>query len=131
MKTTETELHMKMLEMGKLLNIYLNHFPKHEQHALCRRMRDSFYQVYDLITEGRKRYHKKTTLTQLDVAHEQLRMQAALAFELGYFRYKTGKKTKNTPDRLESHRYLALSSLIDQVGKMIGKWMKQHMGQPS
>jgi len=125
-----------MLDLGKQLSIYLNHFPKHEQYALAARMRNTYYQVYDLITEGRKRYHKKTTLTQLDITHEQLRMQASLAFELGYFGYKTGAKSKgkaprDTPERLAQHRYLALSRLIDTVGRLIGSWIKQHMGQSS
>lgn len=133
MRTLDTELHAAMLELGKLLNIYCNHFPSHERHALARRMRETFYGMFDLITEGRKRYHKKTTLTQLDITHEQLRMQAAMANELGYFGFKVGRKV-DTAERLERHRYLALSRLIDQVGRMIGGWIrqqKQDLGQPS
>ena len=76
------------MEFAKLLNIYLNHFPKHEKYALSNRIRNTAYDVYDFISEGQKRYHKKTTLTQLDIAHEKLRMQLYLAYELGYFKYK-------------------------------------------
>ena len=50
------------MEFMKLLNIYLNHFPKFEKYALSNRIRNTSYELYDLITEGEKRYYKKTTL---------------------------------------------------------------------
>lgn len=34
----------------QLLNIYLNHFPKHEKYALCNQIRNTAYEVYNLIT---------------------------------------------------------------------------------
>jgi four helix bundle protein len=77
-------LDKKYIDMLKLLNIYLNHFPRHEKYGLALRIRNTAYGLYDLIVEGQKRYYKKTTLTQMDIAHEQLRMQLRLAHELGY-----------------------------------------------
>ena len=53
----------KFVEMMKLMNVYLNHFPKHEKQALCAQIRSTAYGLFNLITEGYKRYHKKTTLT--------------------------------------------------------------------
>jgi len=88
---SEAQLNRKFIEFAKLLNVYLNHFPKHEKYALANRIRSTAYEVYDLITEGQKRYLKKTTLSNLDITHEQLRMQLHLANELGYFRYKGGR----------------------------------------
>jgi hypothetical protein len=49
------------MEMIKLLNIYLNHFPKHEKYALALQIRQTAYHIYDLITECHKKYYKKTT----------------------------------------------------------------------
>lgn len=94
----EAALVRKFMDFAKLMNVYLNHFPKHERYALCNRIRNSSYEVYDLITEGQKRYHKKTTLTSLDIAHEQLRMQLFLAYELGYFRFTDGKAS-DSPEK--------------------------------
>ena len=88
----EARLFHKFAEFAKLLNIYLNHFPKAERYALAQRIRNTAYEVFDLATEGQKRYHKKTTLSNLDVAHERMRMQLHLAYELGYFRFKDGRK---------------------------------------
>ena len=62
----------KFVEMMKLMNVYLNHFPKHEKQALCAQIRNTAYGLFNLITEGYKRYHKKTTLTQIDEMYQRL-----------------------------------------------------------
>lgn len=124
MKTdAEASLNRKFIEVIQLLNVYLNHFPKHEKYALANRMRNTAYEIYDLITEGQKRYHKKTTLSALDIAHEQLRMQLYLAYELGYFRFRDGKESPEQPAKLEEKRFQAISCLSDELGRMIGGWI--------
>ena len=116
------------------MNIYLNHFPKHEKYALANKIRNSAYEVYDLIVEGQKRYHKKTTLTTLDITHEQCRMQLYLAYELGYFRFKDGKRADDE-DKIEEQRWTTISRLVDvmmlfaddgnEVGIPIGNLLSQ------
>ena len=108
-----------------MLNIYLNHFPRHEKFALANRIRNTAYEVYDLITEAQKKYFKKTTLTDLDITHEKLRMQLALANELGYFNYTAGKEVKDVHENQERRRYLAISSMVDELGRMIGGWIQK------
>jgi len=120
---SEPALNRKFMEMMKLLNIYINHFPKYEKYALSNQIRRTAYGLYDLITEGQKKYYKKTTLTNLDISHEKLRMQIFLAYELGYFGFKDGRK--NTKGRTEEQRYSAISRQIDELGKMIGGWIKK------
>ncbi len=119
---SEAILNRKFMEMMKLLNIYLNHFPKFEKYALTNNIRNTAYTVYDLITEAQKKYIKKTTLTNLDINHQKLRMQIYLAKELGYFAFKDGTKNKNID---ASRRFLAISNLIDEIGKIIGGWIKK------
>lgn len=121
----ETDLNRKFIEFVKLLNVYLNHFPKHEKYALCNSIRNTAYKVYDLIVEAQKRYYKKTTLTDLDITHQRLRMQLFLAYELGYFKSRDGKQVNKGPKRLEGHRFVAISNLNDELGKMIGGWVKK------
>jgi len=118
---SEARLDKKFTEFAKLMNIYLNHFPSHEKHGLALEIRRAAYDVYALIIECQKRYHKKTTLINLDIRHEQLRMLIRLANELGYFGFKNGKKEEGN-NRAE-HRYLTLSLLVDELGKMIGGWI--------
>ena len=122
---SETELNRKFVEFAKLLNLYLNHFPKHEKYALANQIRRTAYGVYDLISEGQKRYIKKTTLTNLDIAHEQLRMQLFLANELGYFGFSDGKTAAKGREDLEGHRYLTISLMVDELGRMIGGWIQK------
>ena len=107
----------------KLLNIYLNHFPKHEKFALALQIRQTAYRVFDLMVECQKRYYKKTSLSELDITHEKLRMQIYLANELGYFSFKNGKHDADSASPVK--RYLAISHLVDEIGKMIGSWIKK------
>jgi len=118
----EATLDHKYIEFAKLLNCYLNHFPKFEKYALTQEIRKTSYEMYCLMIEAQKRYHKKTTLSNLNIKHEQLRMLVRLAYSLEYFKYNDGSKT-NTEDKA-THRYFALSRMIDEIGRMIGGWMK-------
>ena len=122
---SEAQLNRKFMEFAALMNIYLNHFPKHEKYALSNRIRNTAYEMYDLISESQKRYYKKATLTLLDITHEKLRMQIYLANEMGYFRYRDGRRSDKQADENELHRYTAISSMIDELGKMIGAWIKK------
>lgn len=122
---SEAQLCRKFTAFAQLLNIYLNHFPKAERYALAGRIRNTAYEMYDLITEGQKRYLKKTTLTNLDITHERLRMQIYLAYELGYFRFKDGRAadSQQNPQALEQHRFTTLGNMVDELGRMIGGWI--------
>jgi len=120
---SEAELNTKFVETAKLMNIYLNHFPKFEKYALAQQIRRCMYEVYWLIVEGQKRYHKKTTLTNLDIRHEQWRMFVNLANSLGYFEFKDGKINQTVPEKMAAHRFLAISRLVDELGRMIGGWI--------
>jgi four helix bundle protein len=122
----EAALVRKFVELAKLLNVYLNHFPRHERYALSTRIRNAAYSLYDLIVEGQKRYHKKTTLTQLDIAHEQLRMQLYLAYELGYFRFTAGRRADDA-EAVEARRWAAVSRIVDELGRMIGGWIRHEL----
>ena len=119
---SESNLDKKFIQTMKLLNIYLNHFPSHEKHGLALKIRQTAYEMYDYIVEAQKRYHKKTTLTNLDIKHEQLRMQVRLAFELSYFGHP--KTEKASMQKLNAKRYLSISVNIDEIGKIIGGWIK-------
>ena len=119
---SEAILNQKFFEMMKLLKIYLNHFPKDEKLALSLSIKNTAIEIFDLITESQKRYYKKTSLTNLDVKHEQLRMKLYLANELGYFNFKNGRRDENVD---AVGRYLAISKLIDEIGRLIGAWINK------
>lgn len=118
----EAKLDRKFMELAKLMNIYLNHFPKHEKYGLALEIRRTAYAMYGYLVEAQKRYHKKTALTNLDIAHEQVRMLWRLAFELGYLGFKDGRRDERQEETAQ-HRYLAMSRLVDEMGRMIGGWI--------
>ena len=105
------------------LNQHMRHFPSHEKYALCQEVRQTMYGLYGLLIECEKKYHNKTSLTKLDVQHEQLRMLVNLAFKLGYYEYKTGKSGGHTQNEA-LRRYSSMSGLIDALGQMIGGWIR-------
>lgn len=119
---SEAKLTRKFTEFARLLNTYLNHFPKHEKYGLALQIRNAAYDVFGLMVEGQKRFHKKTTLSNLDVRHEQLRMLLGLAHELGYFGFRNGKLEEGEAPGVK--RYLAISKLVDELGRMIGGWIR-------
>jgi hypothetical protein len=125
---SEAKLDHKFTEFAKLMNVHLNHFPRHEKYALAQEIRRAAYDVYGFVVEAQRRYHKKTTLTNLDIRHEQLRMFLRLAFELGYFQFKDGKTSDASPERLAQKRYIAISQMVDELGRMIGGLMAAERG---
>lgn len=116
----EASLHRKLVLFAVQLEGYLAHFPNCHKYTLTQGIRQAYLDVYNLVTECQKRYNKKTTLTQLDVRHEQLRMMIHLARELGLFGYSAGRKDAQAPGE---HRYLVLLRMVDELGRMIGGWV--------
>ena len=116
----EASLHRKLILFAAQLEGYLAHFPNHHKYVLTQGIRQAYLDIYNLVTEAQKRYHKKTTLTQLDIRHEQLRMMLHLAHEIGLFGYSGGKQRDEAP---AEHRYLTISRMVDELGRMIGGWV--------
>ena len=125
---SEAKLDRRFIEFARLLSLYLNHFPRHEKYGLALQIRNIAYEVYGYIIEEQKRYQKKTSLTNLDIRHEQLRMFVRLAHELGYFAFRDGEGQLSGEQKAE-HRYLALSRHVDELGRMIGGWIAAERGK--
>jgi hypothetical protein len=120
----EAGLHRKLVLFATQLELYLAHFPNCHKYALTQAIRQAFIDVFNLVTEAQKRYHKKTTLTQLDVRHEQLRMLLHLANELGLFNYSKGRTDAAQPGE---HRFLVILRMVDELGRMIGGWLNTEL----
>ena len=118
----------KCRELILLLQVNLNHFPRHEKYGLCQEIRQCVYGVLAGIVECQKRYHNKTSLTKLDVQHEQLRVFVNLAFELGYFSFEHHKRARSESEALR--RYTAVSILVNELGAMVGGWIRSLRASP-
>lgn len=115
------DAHAKMIsrcrDMIRQLNLYLNHFPKHEKYGLCQHMRNAAYDIYALIVECNKRYHKKTALVSLDIRHEQLRMFVHLAFEMGLEKVQAQDYLQSIREWLRENLRLDLSRWTAQPAR--------------
>lgn len=97
----EAAIMHKCRELIMQLNVNLNHFPRHEKHGLCLQIRNCVYDVLSGLVECQKRYHNKTSLTKLDVRHEQLRtlVDSRLCFES--YGCRKNKGTHRAADRAQ------------------------------
>ncbi len=121
----DTTFMRKFIAFNKQMNIYLNHFPNSEKYALSQSIRVDMYRVFDLIVEGQKRYHKKTTLTDLDISFDRLKAKLLLAYHLEYFAFKDGKTDDKNPTTMAEKRYSKISLMTSELGKFIGSWIKK------
>lgn len=120
----EASLHRKLVLFAVQLEGYLAHFPNCHKYTLTQAIRQAYVDVYNLVTECQKRYYKKTTLIQLDIRHEQLRMLLNLANELGLFGYSAGRKDDQAPG---DHRHLVILRMVDELGRMVGGWVNAEL----
>jgi four helix bundle protein len=106
------------------LNKTLHHFPAFEKYGIQCQIRNTAYDVLAGIIECEKKYHNKTSLSKLDIRHEQLRCLINMSYKLKYFHYKNGKMV-NT-DSVANRRYMYISLIVDEIGKYIGSWIKNY-----
>ncbi len=92
-------------------NVCLKEFPKHEKHVMAASIRSSMHRLLELIVRANKKYHKKTTLQDIDVELELLRT---------YIRVAADPKIKYLPIK----KYENWSKLLNEIGRMLGGWIK-------
>jgi len=102
-------IQKKIVDMIKYNHVMLHQLPKHEKFVLGERIRSLGYELLELSIAANKKYIKKTTFTEFDVAHETLRQMVNVAYELQYIDAK-------------KHRVAQLH--IDEVGRLLGAWIK-------
>ena len=120
--TNSSLLKSKISKMSSQLNIYLNHYPKHEKYALCNDTRTSAYELLKIVVIIEKKYNKKTHLTDLDIACSMLKHQLKLGYDLGYFNFKDGKRDESKVEAVR--KYKVIAEMVNEIGKMIGGWIK-------
>lgn len=101
-------------EMIKYLNVMLVKFPKHEKFLMAGKIRELGYTIFESVIAVDKKIHKKTTLTEMNIAHEMLRQLVNLTYELKY---------------IDSQKHRVAQKHIDEVGKYIGYWIRNYANQ--
>lgn len=109
MALDDLKILTKIEELDEYGHIVLRQYPRIERYALAQDIRDTMSEIEHLTIRCAKKYHKKTSLQDLDIEVEYLRGLIRKSYSLQY---------------INVHRYEVWSRRIDEVGRMIGGWMK-------
>lgn len=109
--TEDLQVLQKICDMIVYGNKVLGQFPNYEKHVLAADIRESMYNLLKLTIRANKKYYKKNTLQDIDVELDTLRafIRVAVDKELRY---------------LSVQSYGHWSKLLDEIGRMLGGWMK-------
>ncbi|MEG1562547.1 MAG: diversity-generating retroelement protein Avd [Bacteroides sp.] len=105
----------KLYDMEKYAYPALAQFPKSEKYAIVVDIKRCMNIVLERAIEASKKYHKKTTLQEMDVELVKLRHYLRLSHELGFLPIK---------------KYEMLSEMVAEIGKMLGGWIKYAIENP-
>lgn len=117
------KLDLSYLDLQDQLECYLNHFPQHERYAMCQRLRNISYDVYELIIECGMLYHKKTAARDIRIKIETLHMLLRLSYKKGYLAYKNGRKTNS--GILGRQRLESISTLHSTFKSHVEDWLER------
>ena len=84
-------------------------FPKSEKFALGAEIKQSLLTCISLIIRANKKFHKKTTLQDLDIELEKLRYLVRIAKDIKILPLK---------------QYELWSERLAEIGRMVGGWLK-------
>lgn len=87
----------------------LKQFPRSEKHTFAAEIKEAMIKLLKLIIITNKKYYKKTTLREMDTQLELITTYIRLAKDLEFLPFK---------------KYGIWSEKLDEVGKLIGGWMK-------
>src|SRR5690554_2503288 len=93
----------------------MRNFPKSEKHVLCAEIRQAMYGLLRLVIVVNRRYHKKTTIQDLDAQLDLLRSLVRISHELGFLPFK---------------QYEKWAKMNAEIGRMIGGWLSSARSSP-
>ena len=105
----DMKIIQKTMDMVKYAYKAIAQFPKSEKYAMGADIKRCLGQLLELEIEAHKKYHKKTTLQNLDITLAKVRIYTRLAHDLGF---------------LQTKKYEQWAAMNVEIGKMIGGWIK-------
>lgn len=105
----------KIYEMILYGNPKLKSFPKTERYVLAGDIRQTMYTMLEMSVRLEKKYHKKTTLQDLDIELDVLRNLLRLAKDPSLY-------PRQKPC-LDFHSWEVWIRKADEIGRMIGGYM--------
>ena len=135
-------LKTKIEDMMKYGKKAVAPFPRRERQT-ADEIRKTMLEMYRLAIQIERKYYKKTTLQELDVNLEILRHLVRLAADKDYYddlvvkrdnsgrvvKDKNGKAVKvQMQPKKKKKKYQVWSGFLEEIGKMIGGYMKSVKG---
>lgn len=108
MSKQDLQIRLKVEEMIQYGYAPLRNFPKSEKHVLSAEIRQSMFRLLRLVIIVNRRYHKKTTMQDLDAELDLLRSLVRLSQELGYLPFR---------------QYEIWARHLAEIGRMVGGWL--------
>jgi len=103
------EIYQRHYDLILYMYPIVKRMPKSERHTLSQHIRNSLIDIAKLIVEANKRKNKLSTLYQIDVELEKLRMLVRLAKDMKF---------------ISVRRYGIMAEKINEIGRMLGGWIK-------
>jgi hypothetical protein len=103
----DLKIRQKCEDMIAYGYVAIRQFPKFERHVLGAEIRTAMWNILRLIIVTNKRYHKKTTMQDLDAELDLLRSQVRTAFALRY---------------IDLRKYETWSRYTDSIGTPVRSW---------
>ena len=106
----------KVFDMIQYAYPALAQYPKSEKFSLVTDIKHILDEMLELTIEAQKKYYKKTTLQELDVTIAKLKAYLRLSMTLKFLPVK---------------KYEVWSSMVVEIGKMLGGWLKTVNQKPA
>lgn len=94
-------------------------WPKHYKESLGVRILDKCYSLSDMCDEANNEYYKKPKIKQVDAINKSLQRLVRRAN-----RSKFVNRKREERQLLSVHKYLYWSDLLNEIGRMVGAWLK-------
>lgn len=107
----ELKILQKTYDMIKYGNQCLLQFPRSERYALAAEIKQSMYKILRLIIQANKQRNKRQLQIEIDTELDVLRT---------FIRLAADKQSAYLPIR----KYEIWSKQLNEIGKMLGGWMK-------
>lgn len=115
MPQQDLQIRLKVEAMIQYAYAPLRNFPKSEKHVLSAEIRQSMYRLLRLVIVVNRRYHKKTTMQDLDAELDLLRSLVRLSQELAFLPFR---------------QYEIWARHLAEIGRMVGGWLSWAKAQP-
>lgn len=109
MATQDFKILTKVKDMMLYAYPVLAQFPKAEKFSLAQDIRHCMDELMELTITEDKKYTKKTTIENMDIANEKLKQYIEIAMELKFISF---------------HKYEVWMKYLVEIGKMIGGLLK-------